>query len=95
MQEASMGIQTMRAYGWMRAEQLRAAAQIQAGISACCQEALLVGQVLRWHRYAAPRFKVINVKPMEHTDSDQLLQMYLTRTSCSNSPQKEWGIFLT
>lgn len=44
MQEVATGIQTMRAYGWMSAEQLRAAARIQAGISACCREPLLVGQ---------------------------------------------------
>lgn len=50
MQEAVMSAQSTCAYGWMRVGQLRAAAQIQAGIPACCREPPWAGQsaVLTW-----------------------------------------------
>lgn len=90
MQEAARGAQSTCAYGWMRAGQLRAAAQTQAAISACCWEPPWAGQsaVLTW--IAAPRFEMIHVKPTQSAACAQLplLHMYLLEEPAPVPPRK-------
>lgn len=95
MQEAAMSAQSVCAYGWMRVGQLRAAAQIQAGIPACCREPPWLGQSAVLTRICSSQ---IWSDSCEANRAQTVISCHWCRYTfweepAPVAPQKEWGIF--